>query len=96
MEINQREEEGLPNQEEYENKILSQEQIFFTNKLQEVEDQIEELLESLEGEDVSDNQELAELQQSRDFFNNKLSVIEAENLFSSRTKYDKEVISRRF
>ena len=61
MKINQREEEGLPNEEEFENKLLSQEQVFFTNKLQEVEDLIADLLESREGEDVSEDKELAEL-----------------------------------
>jgi hypothetical protein len=70
MEITQREEEGLPDLKEFSNKLLSQEEIFFNNKLQEVQDTINALSEDIEssGQDVSTNTELNELKQSRDFY----------------------------
>jgi hypothetical protein len=74
--------------------LLSQEEIFFSNKLQEVEDLISELLESNEGQDVTNNQELTDLQASRDLYKKQLHRIEVENMMTTQTLKDKTLVSK--
>jgi hypothetical protein len=88
LEITQREEQGLPDAKEFEAKILSQEEIFFENKLQQ------------NGEDITadsliyENEELTQLQQNRDLFKKQLHKINVENMLANKTAYNKTVATR--
>lgn len=94
MLITHREEEGLPNEEEFSQKLLSQEEIFFSNRLQEVERDIEAFLEDHEGQDISDNQKLTALKASRDLYKKQLHKIEVENMLSQQNIKNKTLVSR--
>ena len=96
MEITQREEQGLPDAKEFEAKILSQEEIFFENKLEETEN----LILQQNGEDITadsliyENEELTQLQQNRDLFKKQLHKINVENMLANKTAYNKTVATR--
>jgi hypothetical protein len=102
LEITQREEQGLPDAKEFEAKILSQEEIFFENKLEETENLIQELVSTLQqnGEDITsdslihEHEELTQLQQNRDLFKKQLHKISVENILANKTSYNKTVATR--